>query len=53
MTAALLSLLALLAQPLPMGQMGMTTAEEIAVICALLGAMVVGIWLHWRSKKRK
>jgi predicted ABC-type exoprotein transport system permease subunit len=53
MTAALLSLLALVAQALPMGREQMTTTEGIVVACALLSVVVVGIWLHWRSKKRK
>jgi hypothetical protein len=52
MTTAPLSL-ALVAQALPMRRDEMTTAEGIAVVCALLSVMVVGIWLNWRGNKRK
>jgi len=52
MTMPPLSLLALTAQALPMGPAGMavTAAEVIAVACALLGVLVVAIWVRWRGK---
>ena len=46
MSVAPLSLLALVAQALPGGK-GMTTAEGIAVTCALLGLILMFIWARW------
>jgi hypothetical protein len=44
MTAVLLSMLALVALRVQI------TAEDIAVACALLILIVVGIWVRWRRK---
>jgi hypothetical protein len=30
--------------------MGVTTTEVVAVACALLGVLVVAIWVRWRQK---
>jgi hypothetical protein len=53
MTAALLSLLVLVAQALPGVRTGMTIKEVVIVACALLIVIVVGVWLRVHSKKRK
>jgi hypothetical protein len=45
MTIAPLSL-ALVAQALPMGQMGMTFAEGVVVSFALLSVLVIGFWVR-------
>ena len=45
-TRMTVALLALVAQALPGGK-GMTTAEGIAVTCALLGLILMFIWARW------
>jgi len=54
MTAALQSLWVLVAQALPGVEETVPTAKEvIAVACALLMVIVVGLWLRLHRKKRK
>jgi hypothetical protein len=54
MTATLLSLSVLVAQALPgIEGAGLTIKEIIAVTCALLSVLVVGLWVRSRSSKRK
>jgi hypothetical protein len=50
MTAVLLSFSVLVAQALPGAGPGMTTKELIAVGCALLMVIVVGVLLRLHSK---
>ena len=45
MTVAPLSLLALVAQA-PMGRLEVTTTEEIAVVCIMIGLLVVAFWMR-------
>jgi hypothetical protein len=54
MTEVQLSLLVLVAQALPGVEETMPTAKEVvAVACALLMVIVVGLWLRLHRRKRK
>jgi hypothetical protein len=49
MTVTPLSLLALVAQALPMGRLEMTTTEGIVVVCIMLSLLVVAFWMRWQK----